>query len=112
MKKIIYLLISVTILSSCGVGSFTFSSGKEDLGGVSFIDTKSYPITFIVDGSQYSLNTVKNKAYQKDRNIKQTTANMLRLSPGQHKIEVFNNGKSIFSKIVLVSVNENILIEL
>jgi hypothetical protein len=112
MKRILFILIFIAILSGCGTGSYSISSGKADVAAILFTDLKAYPITVIVDEGSYVLSTVKYKPQKKDRNFKKTTANTLKLKPGQHKIEVLNNGKSIYSKTVFISANETKIIEL
>ena len=37
MKKILIALIGALMLSSCGVGSYSVSSGKADEGMISFV---------------------------------------------------------------------------
>ena len=70
MKKIIIAFIGALMLTSCGVGSYSVSSGKADEGMISFVSEFKTPITVTVDNNNYDVYTVKTKAWRKDRNIK------------------------------------------
>lgn len=112
MKKFILLSMLLAILSSCGVGNYTISSGISDEARISFTLDEKIPITVIVDDVAYEVNTVKTKAYKSDRNIKETERNCIRLSSGQHMVKVILNDNLIFEKKLLLSQNEHRVIEL
>lgn len=112
MKKIIIAFIGVLLLTGCGVGSYSVSSGKADEGMISFISESSSPISVTIDDEAYDVYTVKSKAWRKDRNIKRTARNTIYLSPGQHNIVVTMNGQEICAKKVFISTQEHKVIEL
>lgn len=112
MKRIFAILISIVLLTSCGVGSYTISSGRADEGGVFFTASKAFPVEVCIDGNLYSVNTVKAKAYKNDRRIRQTAGNTIVLSAGKHEIEVRRDGNVLYSKVIFISSGENRVIEL
>lgn len=112
MKKILIALIGALMLSSCGVGSYSVSSGKADEGMISFVSESKTPITVTVDNESHDVCTVKTKAWRKDRNIKKTAQNTIFLTPGQHNIVVTMNGKEVYNKKVFISTQEHKVIEL
>ena len=91
MKKIIIVLLGAFVLSSCGVGSYSVSSGKADEGMISFVSESKTPITVTIDNESHDVYTVKTKAWRKDRNIKKKN---IKLS-SYEKITPFNIGRSI-----------------
>ncbi len=112
MKRILLAMAAVLCLAGCGVGSYTISSGRADEGYLTFISDKAYNIKVIVDETEYSTSSVKNKAYRKDRKIKQTVKNTVRVSPGAHEVQVIKGGKVIFSKKLFISATEHKIIDL
>jgi len=112
MKRIIIILIAALALTSCGVGSYSVSSGKADEGMISFVSESKTPITVTIDDSAYNVYTVKAKAWRKDRNIKKTAQNTIFLAPGQHNVVVSINGKEVCNKKVFISTEEHKVIEL
>ncbi len=100
------------LLSSCGVGSYTISSGKADVAGICFISAEKHDINVEIDGKKHDMETVKNKKYHKSRNIKKTAHNTLQVSPGKHSVKVWYNGNEIYSKLIFVSSSETKIIEL
>lgn len=112
LSIIITVILLSGLLSSCGVGSYTISSGKADVAGICFIAPKKYSISIEIDGKQYNMVTVKNKKYHKNRNIKKTALNTIKVSPGKHSVKVWHNGDEIYSKLVFVSSSETKVIEL
>jgi len=112
MKKIIFAVIAAIALSSCGVGSYSLSSGKADEAFISFTTAKATPITVTIDGSKYEISSVKDKAWKTDRKIKQTALNTIKLVPGTHDVKVQMNGNEVFSRKLVISVSEHKVIEL
>ena len=113
MKKILIALIGIVLLSSCGVGSYTVTSGKADAGEISFTFSKITPITVSVDDQTYSINTVKVKAWTVDRNIRKTVKNTIRVNAGQHDITVYDeSGTKIYQKKMFISASEHRIIDL
>lgn len=113
MKKIILALIGAALLlSSCGVGSYTVSSGKADEAMLSFVSADKTPITVSVDNNSYDVSTVKTRAWQKDRKIKKTAQNTIFIAPGQHDVTVVMDGKEVCHKKIFVSAQEHKVIEL
>lgn len=112
MRRILPILISIVLLTSCGVGSYTISSGRADGAGVFFTAAKAFPVEVCVDGSLYSVSTVKAKAYKNDRRIRKTSENMIMLPAGKHEVEVRRDGNVLYSKVIFISSGENRVIEL
>lgn len=112
MKKFLVIAIVTMFLSSCGVGTYSYSSGLENKCGLSFVAEKSKPLTVTVDGQSYSIDAVKLKKYRTDRKIKQTTRNTILLESGKHDVKVVMDGSEVFSKTIFVSGNETKIIEL
>lgn len=112
MKKIIIALFSAILLTSCGVGSYSVSSGKSDDAAISFTSTSKQPIIVVVDGTEYNVETVKTSAYKTDRNIKKTALNTIKVAPGQHDVKVIASGKEVYSKKVFISATEHRIVEL
>ena len=112
MKKFIFITALSVFLTGCGVGSYSLQSGIEDAAFISFTDDDKQEIVVNVDGKTYNVNTVKYKAYKKDRNIKHTAMNTIKLSPGQHKVSVLINGSEVYNHKVFLSASETKIIEL
>ena len=112
MKKIFILLLGTLLLTSCGVGSYSISSGNPDESKISFVSTDKTPITVKVDSVDYNLFTVKTKAWRTERNIKETAENTIKISPGQHNVVVEMDGRVVCEKKIFVSSHEHKVIEL
>ncbi len=112
MKKIFAALCGALMLCSCGVGSYSISSGKADEGMVSFVSASKTPISVTVDDTAYDIYTVKTKAWRKDRNIRKTAQNTIFTTPGTHEITVRIKGNEVYSKKVFISAQEHKVIEL
>lgn len=113
MKKYTILAIAALVFSSCGVGTYSLSSGKADKAEISFIAQNSCNITLKVDKtSTYDISTVKEKAYKSGRNIKKTALNSVALPVGKHFVEVFVESKLVYAKWVFISAGEHKIIEL
>ncbi|HBG53791.1 MAG TPA: hypothetical protein DDW70_06240 [Rikenellaceae bacterium] len=116
MKKtlfsIIIALTSTLLLNSCGVGTYSVTSGKSDEAGISFTSAKAMDITVIIDESSYDICTVKDKAYKADRKIKQTANNTIQIKPGTYNIKVVVEGTEVFAKKLFISASEHRIIEL
>jgi len=112
MKRFLLIAIMTLFMTSCGVGTYSYSSGLENKCGLSFVAEKDTPLTVTVDNQDYSINAVKLKKYRTDRKIKQTTQNTITLEPGKHEVKVVMNGNEVFAKTIFVSGNETKIIEL
>lgn len=112
MKKLFVFVAFIVTLTGCGVGTYSVQSGVEDAAFISFTDDVKQEIVVSVDNNTYSVETVKQKAYKSDRNIKQTALNTIKLTPGQHTISVTLNGNEIYSHKVFLSTGETKIIEL
>ena len=113
MKKFVVILFAAALfLTSCGVGSYTVVSGKEDKCILSFTSQKTTPITVQVDGKTYNVQSVADNAYKTRRNIKQTAENSIVMTPGTHDVTVFQNGAQVYSKKLFISNSEHRVIEL
>lgn len=112
MKKIIIISILACIITGCGVGTYSVTSGKADECAISFTATKSFPITVVIDDIEYNIQSVKDKAYKTDRKIKQTAKNTIHVSSGAHDVKVLVQNEIIYSHKIFVSATEHKIIEL
>ena len=114
MKKIILAIVGIAMLTLAGCGGVqTISGGKADKGEIHFIADKSFDISVHIDNSVYTVKTVKEKSYRRDRNLSKTAQNAISLTPGQHKVIVFDmNGNQIYEHLVFISANEHKVIRL
>lgn len=112
MRKFILTLLSAAALTACGVGTYSISSGKADEACLSFADAEGAAVTVSIDGTDYQVSAVKEKAWRKDRNIKATAGNTLYLSPGKHDVEVYRGTEKVLSKTVFISAGEHKVITL
>lgn len=114
MKKIIALfsIIGTLILAACSVGSQSVSSGMADEGYVWFVSNVEQKITVDIDGTTYQTQTIKEKEWQKRRDIKATTKGMITVTPGQHAVKVLEGGKEVYSKKLFVSATETKMVKL
>lgn len=114
MKKLIIIasLGLLLCLNSCG-GVYSIASGKADVAEISFVDDKSYSVSVLVDDNTYLVNTVKEKAYRRDKKITKTAENTISVKPGKHKVVVKNSiGEKIYEYNIFVSANEHKVIRL
>lgn len=112
MKKIFLAAVCSMLLTACGVGTYSVVSGKDGGALISVSDIESVPVTIVVDGTQYSVNTVKTSRFKKDRKIKETSANTIKITAGQHDVSVLKGGQEVYSKKIFVSDSEHRVIEL
>lgn len=112
MKKFLLFAVFSVFITACGVGSYSVQSGVEDVAYVSFTDKVKKAIVVEVDGVEHTVNTVKQVAHKTDRNIKQTSLNSIRLTPGQHHVKVFYQGVQVFDKKLFLSIGETKIINL
>lgn len=112
MKKIMIFLLGALLLTGCGVGTYSVSSGKEDKSELSFTFKDKADITVTVDNDTFNIQTVKDKVYKKNRDIKKTSLNTISLTPGTHEVKVVKNGTEVFNKKLFLSNAEHKVIEL
>jgi len=112
MKKLIIIFIGALLLTACGVGTYSISSGKSNDAAISFVSPDATPITVYIDGKEHYVETVKTKTFKRDRNIKKTAQNTITILPGQHDIKVISAGNEIYSKKLFISTAEHRIIEL
>lgn len=112
MKKILLAALCGLLLCSCGVGSYSVSSGKADEGMLSFVSASKMAVTVNVDGNCFNISTVKAKAWRKDRDIRRTAQNTIYLTPGQHEVVVSIEGDEVYHKKLFISAQEHRVVEL
>lgn len=112
MKKTILAIICTVILSGCGVGAYSISSGKADEAAISFTASTRQPIAVVIDGTTYNVETVKTKQYKTDRKIKRTALNTITIQPGQHEVQVIVSGAEVYSRKLFISATEHKVVEL
>ena len=72
MKKFFLAMVCLFIMasfSSCGVGSYSVSSGRDDVAYISLEANEQYPVVVTVDGTTYDTFTVKKIAHKTRRDI-------------------------------------------
>ena len=112
MKKLIWIVFGVLLMTGCGVGSYSVSGGVEDESYVCFVAPESYDIVVTIDGTTYNTQTIANKAFKRRRNIKQTATTHIVLPVGKHDVKVQRDGQEVFKKLILVSTGETKVIQL
>lgn len=117
MKKLIIFsaVISLFLFSSCGVGTYSISSGIDDKAAISVSATqKKKQVVLNVDGKNYNLEAIFHQDFKKMRDIKKTAANTIYVTPGQHQVIVYNINDTtpIISKTIILSVGDHRIIEL
>lgn len=112
MKRILLIALIGVFMTSCGVGSYTMTSGLADESSVTFVADDRYEITVTIDDKQYDVETVKLKDYRKDRSIKRTVANSITITPGTHKVGVVLDGEVVYTQDIFVTTGESKIIEL
>lgn len=112
MKNLLLITALTLMFTGCGVGTYSIQSGAEDAAYISFTDDVMQSVTVTIDDNTYVVNTVKEKAYKRDRNIKQTALNTIKTKPGQHNVTVSLDGNQIYSHKVFLSSGETKVIEL
>ena len=113
MKKVLFITLLLTMfMASCGVGSYTVTTGLADEASISFVANDNQEIVVTIDGQQYNVETVELKDYRKDRSLKRTVKNTIVITPGTHEVKVTLDGKEIYTHKVFVSTGESKVIEL
>lgn len=115
MKKFFLAIVCLFIMasfSSCGVGSYSVSSGRDDVAYISLEANEQYPVVVTVDGTTYDTFTVKKIAHKTRRDIKKTAKYLITTTPGTHDVKVTKDGKEVYSKKVVISTSETKIIEL
>lgn len=114
MKKIIVVLTAVLSLAitSCGVGTYSVSSGNPDQSYIVFTADKTFDIEVTVDGQAYEMQTVKQKNWKKRRDIKNTAKQNMVVAPGSHKVKVSKDGTVVYENEIFVSPSEGKIIAL
>lgn len=114
MKHIlsIFAIIVTVALTSCGVGSYSVESGKEDTAEIVITDRTNHSVIVKVDGEEFDVMTVKNKEWKKDRKIKKTAKRAINVSTGQHEVEVINDDQTVYKQKVFLSTGETRIISI
>lgn len=111
MKHLLIIALATLLLSSCG-GVYTITSGRQDGCTLSFVDEKAYNIEVTIDGEPTTMKTVAQRVWRKNRKIKKTERNSIKLTTGKHSIRVVRNGDVIIEKDLFLSTGEHKIIEL
>ena len=112
MRKILLIALVSLFMVSCGVGSYSITTGIPDESSISFVTDKKQEIIVTVDNQQYNVETVKLKDYRKDRSLKRTVENTIEITPGQHDVKVTLDGNVIYTQKIFVSAGENKVVKL
>ena len=108
---IIFAAITMS-LTSCGVGTYSVTSGNADEAAVCFIASEKFDITVNIDGNTYERQTINEKKYKNRRNIKKTVQQEITLTPGRHKVSVTKDDTVIYNHEIFISNTEVKVIEL
>ena len=112
MKKVLLIALLSVFMASCGVGSYTVTTGLADEASISFVANDNQEIVVTIDGQQYNVETVELKDYRKDRSLKRTVKNTIVITPGTHEVKVTLDDKEIYTHKVFVSTGESKIIKL
>lgn len=112
MKKILLLLVSVLFFASCGVGTYSYSSGVAEKASIVILTDTQKSAKVYVDGTKYKVQTVKESNFTSKRDMKKSSENTIAVEPGQHTVEVVIRGEKVYSKKVYVSNSETKVIKL
>jgi hypothetical protein len=114
MKKIlaIFSVFAALVFTACSVGNQTVASGMPDEGYIIFVADEERAVTADIDGTTYQLETIKEKKWRKNRDVKATAKGKISVSPGQHEVKVTENGKEIYSKKLFISASETKVVNL
>ena len=66
-------VLTALLFAGCRIGSQSVSSGLPDESYVCFFSPKKQNIQVNIDGQTYSMQTIKDKEWRNDRNIKKTS---------------------------------------
>ena len=112
MKKFLTACAAALMLAGCGVGNMTVTSGRPDEAYISFTSAQKAPLTVVIDGTTYQVEAVKEKAYRRDRNIKKTALNTIKLTPGAHGVKVMDEaGAVIYEHKVNLGAQEHRVVD-
>lgn len=106
------MVLTALVLSGCRIGSQSVSSGRPDESYVCFFSPKKQDIQVNIDGETYSMQTIKDKEWRNDRNIKKTVKERITVAPGKHDITVFKGNELVLKKTIFISTNEYKIINL
>jgi biopolymer transport protein ExbD len=112
MRKILIIALLSVFMASCGVGSYSITTGIADESSISFVMDKKQEIVVTIDNQHYDVETVKLKDYRKDRSLKRTVKNTIEMTPGQHDVKVTLDGSVIYNQGIFVSAGESKVVEL
>lgn len=109
MKRSFSLLGFLLILfcSSCGVGTYTHSSGIDDNAYIVFTSNTKMELKVVIDGQEYQSITTVKPDYKTRRDLKNTAQNRIPVSVGKHDVRALSmDGSVIYDKKVFVSTTE------
>lgn len=113
MKKILLFISVVLLCSACRVGTYSFSSGREDKSAISFVSPKPMNLNVTLDGQTYKIKSAKQKEYKTDRKLQKTVNATINTMPGKHTLKVTSrDGRLLIEKQIFLSTNETKMIEL
>lgn len=110
MKRLIAILVTA-LLTSCGVGNYSVTSGLADQAYISFTSSGKMPIQVTIDDNTYYVYSVKQKTY-KARKIRPTDRNSILVSPGSHDVTVICDNREVFERKIFLSTAEHRIINL
>lgn len=112
MKKILLIIASLVFFASCGVGTYSHSSGVDDKAGIVVVSSSQQTIEVYVDGAMHKVKSVKESNFKSKKNINKRAQNTVPVTPGQHTVEVVVDGQKVYSKKMYVSNSETKVINL
>lgn len=112
MKKFLLVIASVIFFASCGVGTYSHTSGVDDKAALVVVGNSKQNVEVYVDGTMYKVQSVKESDFKTNRNIKKMSQNTISVAPGQHTVEVVIKGNKVYSKKMYVSNSETKVIKI
>lgn len=116
MKKFLFCTLTLflsMLVTSCKTGSYSLSSGLPDQATLSVVFHDKMPIFIEIDGVKQEINTIKQQAWKKNRDIKATAKNAVIISTGRHKIVIYTTQNTeLYRHEIFVSAGEHKIIEL
>ena len=114
MKKLIIILLTVVSVgfSSCGVGNYSVTSGKEDEARIFVQASEEYPISLQIDDKVFDTKTVKKIDFKSKKDLGAMVNYGINTTPGTHKVVIKKDGVEVYNYTVFISTGEYKLIKL
>ncbi len=109
MKRLLFVTLTILLLTGCGSLPVAQQSGKDDLAALLFVSQKEYAgeiLSVQLDDTQFEAKAVKAKKAHRKGTVYSVT-------PGsRHLIVKDDRGETLYDKIIFLSTQETKLIQL